>query len=409
MKYDLTIIGAGVVGLNTAYEYQKRYPHHSIAVIEKEGKPGAHQTGNNSGVIHSGIYYKPGSQKASNCRLGIKNLQSFAREHEIPFETCGKLIVATNQDEIPRLDTLYNRGLANGLQGLKPVGRSEIQEVEPHVTGMRALFVPETGIIDYTQVANFLKNVLIEKGCDLFFDKIALDIHESSNEVVITTNRNDIQTKTLVNCGGLYSDRIAKWTEKVLDVKIIPFRGEYWTLKPGSRHLVKNLIYPVPDPRFPFLGVHFTRRMNGEVEAGPNAVLAMAREGYERSVVSLKDISEMMFYPGLWRMAGKYWKTGFGEQWRSFVNPAFVKALQKLIPEVTSNDLAPGGSGVRAQAVTRGGKLVDDFMFRSSEKVLHVLNAPSPAATASFAIAETIVNQLSGDIHHGQGNELIRY
>ncbi|NQV36412.1 MAG: L-2-hydroxyglutarate oxidase [Candidatus Marinimicrobia bacterium] len=394
MLYDLAVIGGGILGLTSAYEYCTRYPDRTVIVLEKESTLASHQTGHNSGVIHSGIYYKPGSQKALTCTVGIKKLTDFAKRFNIPYETCGKLIVATDESELNRLDTLYKRGEENGLTGLSLIDGFDIKNYEPHVQGIKAIHVPETGIIDYGKVVETLAKEFQAQGGEILLNTEVLGLVQSQTNIIITRDHIEIHAKSVLNCAGLFSDKIASMTETELDIQIIPFRGEYYTVKEEKRHLVNNLIYPVPDPRFPFLGVHFTRRITGEIEAGPNAVLALAREGYKKTDIVLKDIVDMARFPGSWHMAKKYWFTGLGEQWRSFVKPAFVKALQHLIPEITSDDLIPGGSGVRAQAVMKNGQLVDDFFFIKKENILHVLNAPSPAATASFAIAEQIVNQI---------------
>ncbi len=389
MLYDLAVIGGGILGLTSAYEYCTRYPERTVIVLEKESTLASHQTGHNSGVIHSGIYYKPGSQKAQTCTVGIKKLTDFAKRFNIPQETCGKLIVATDESELARLDTLYKRGEENGLKGLSLIDGFDIKNYEPHVQGIKAIHVPETGIIDYGKVVETLAKEFQSQGGEILLNTEVLGLVQSQTNIIITRDHIEIHAKSVLNCAGLFSDKIASMTETDLDIQIIPFRGEYYTVKEDKRHLVNNLIYPVPDPRFPFLGVHFTRRITGEIEAGPNAVLALAREGYKKTDIVLKDIVDMARFPGSWHMAKKYWMTGLGEQWRSF-----VKALQRLIPEITSDDLIPGGSGVRAQAVLKNGSLVDDFFFIKKENILHVLNAPSPAATASFAIAEQIVNQI---------------
>ena len=395
MSVDLAVIGGGILGLTTAYEYSTRYPDHSVIIVEKESIPAAHQTGHNSGVIHSGIYYKPGSQKAVTCRKGIQKLLAFAEKYDILYDICGKIIVATDDSELERLDLLYHRGQENGLRHIKMLNGNEIKDVEPHVRGIKAIHVPETGIIDYAKVVETLADVIRDRGGEIRFSTEVIDIIQSSAVTTLLTDQGEIHAKSVLNCAGLFSDKIAEMTEDELDLQIIPFRGEYYTIKPEKHHLVNNLIYPVPDPQFPFLGVHFTRRITGEIEAGPNAVLALAREGYKKSDIAPRDVLDMATFPGFWCMAKKYWKTGMAEQWRSLVKPAFVKALQKLMPEITSADLIPGGSGVRAQAVMKNGRLVDDFFFVKKGNILHVLNAPSPAATASFAIAEEIINKFT--------------
>ncbi|MFQ6678512.1 MAG: L-2-hydroxyglutarate oxidase [Fidelibacterota bacterium] len=394
MKYDVIIIGGGIIGLTTGYTILREKPDTNLLILEKETDVALHQTGHNSGVIHSGIYYQPGSKKARTCRNGIRLLKDFCIQHELPFEICGKVIVATDETELTRLDDLYERGKANGIGSLSLIDSKQLNEMEPHVSGIKAIHCPETGIVDYSQVADALKNDILIRGGKMIFSAKADDIQSKRSETVVSTAKDEYHGKMLINCGGLYTDKIAVLSSAKPDMKIIPFRGEYYTIKPESRYLVKNLIYPVPDPKFPFLGVHFTRRLNGEIEAGPNAVLAFAREGYHKSNINLPELLETLtFYP-FWKMAKPYWKTGLGEMVRSFSKKAFVAALQKMIPEITADDLSPGGSGVRAQALSSTGKLLDDFHIIQNEQAIHVLNAPSPAATASFAIAKEITNYL---------------
>ena len=388
--YDITIIGGGIVGLATALTLKNSNPSLKILLLEKETELAKHQTGNNSGVIHSGLYYKPGSLKATNCIHGYNLLIDFCQQNEIPFDLCGKIVVATEENELPLLENLYVRGQQNGLQNLKKLGKEEILEYEPHVAGLAGIFVPQTGIVDYKLVAQKYGDLIRSKGGEISLGERVLDIQSSEDKSVVITQKASYTTKLVINCAGLYSDKVARMTVPNLNVKIIPFRGEYYKLTKEKEYLVKNLIYPVPDPNFPFLGVHFTRMAKGGVEAGPNAVLAFKREGYKKSDINLSELGETLAWPGFQKVAAKYWRTGFGEMYRSFSKAAFTKALQKLIPEIVESDLAPGGAGVRAQACDRNGGLVDDFMILEEKKVINVCNAPSPAATSSLAIGETV-------------------
>ncbi|MDX5321162.1 MAG: L-2-hydroxyglutarate oxidase [Bacteroidota bacterium] len=390
MHYDIIIGGGGIVGLATAYRILEKNPKLKLAVLEKEGKIAAHQTGHNSGVIHSGIYYKPGSLKAQNCIQGYHDLIAFAQKHSIPHELCGKIIVATRQEEVPAMEKVLERGIANGLDGLIRLNAEQLHEYEPHVKGVAGIYVPQTGIIDYKVVAAKYAEEIQAMGGNIFLDTKIEGLRRKGSNTEVITQGTTYETSLFVNCGGLMSDRIARMNEKDLDVRIVPFRGEYYMLKEEKKSLVKNLIYPVPDPNFPFLGVHFTRMIGGEVEAGPNAVFAFKREGYHRSDFDWKDFSESISWKGFRKVAFKYWKTGLGEFYRSYSKAAFTKALQGLIPEVQEEDLIPAGAGVRAQACSREGGLVDDFMFSESAGIIHVLNAPSPAATSSLAIGSTI-------------------
>jgi len=391
--YDIVIIGGGIIGCAAAMALVKNSSYR-VLIIEAEDKLAAHQTGNNSGIIHSGLYYKPGSLKAKNCTEGRKLIYSFCEENNIKFEKCGKIVVAVTEDEIKPLDDLYERGIANGLDGLKKLTSEELRNYEPNITGVAGLFVPQTGIVDFLQVTNTYAKIIKEAGGEIKTGCRFISVSKSGKELVLITTTGDIESKFLVNCGGLYSDRIAKACGVNPGLRIIPFRGEYYKLRKEKEHLVKNLIYPVPDSKFPFLGVHFTRMINGGVEAGPNAVLAFKREGYNKTDFSFKDVSRMMTYPGFWKMASKYYKMGFGEFFRSFSRKAFVKALQKLVPEVQLDDMAKGGAGVRAQALEPNGKLVDDFRIAEAERMIHVLNAPSPAATASISIGNRIAKMV---------------
>lgn len=391
---SIVVVGGGIVGLATAMEWTARYPDVPVVVLEKEQEIATHQTGHNSGVIHSGIYYKPGSLKAQLCVAGVKLLQLFCDEHGVPFESCGKLIIATSEEELPRLDELYRRGIGNGLQELRMLQAEEIQEYEPHAAGLRGVHVPVTGIVDYARVAREYAGVITSRGGEIQCACEVRGIHRSDKATVVETTLGEIETGFLVNCAGLHSDRVSRMAAAKLDLKIVPFRGEYYDLAKSSESLVRGLVYPVPDPRFPFLGVHFTRRIGGGIEAGPNAVLALAREGYDKQSFRAKDILDYATFPGFWIMAAKYGKVGAEEYYRSYSKKAFVRSLQKLIPAITEADLVPGGSGVRAQALDRNGKLIDDFSFAYTDGVLHVCNVPSPAATASLAIAKYVVDEI---------------
>ncbi len=391
-RYDVTIVGGGIVGLAVALEIRQRLPRLRLLLLEKEARVGQHQSNHNSGVIHSGVYYKPGSLKAKLCVEGARAMLEFCREHGVPHQICGKIIVATDEEEIPRLEELRRRGEANGLTGLQLIGPEQLREIEPHASGRRALVVPSTGITDYTAVCEKYAELIGAQGGTILTSTAVIGLRRLPGEVVVETNGPAFSTTYLINCAGLFSDRISRMAGDEPEVIIVPFRGEYYDLIPERSSLVRALIYPVPDPRFPFLGVHFTRRINGSVDAGPNAVLAFRREGYRRIDLSLKDLESLFAFPGFWRMAAKYWRSGLDEFQRSFSKPAFVGSLQRLVPEVREEDLVPGGSGVRAQALKRDGTLVDDFQFIPSRNMLHVLNVPSPAATASLPIARAIVD-----------------
>lgn len=378
------------MGLATALQIQKANPNLKIIVLEKESSLARHQTGNNSGVIHSGLYYKPGSLKATNCIRGYNLLLDFCRSNEIPFDLCGKIVVATEQHELPLLENLYKRGQQNGLTNLKKLQAQELKEYEPHVAGLAGIFVPQTGIVDYTLVANKYGEVFQKNGGTIHVNEKVLEVQHTNTQRVVVTQKSSYTSKLVINCAGLYSDKVARMTVPALNVKIIPFRGEYYKLKKEKEYLVKNLIYPVPDPNFPFLGVHFTRMAKGGVEAGPNAVLAFSREGYKKSNINVSELAESLAWPGFQKVAAKYWRTGMGEMYRSFSKAAFTKALQKLLPEIQEGDLVEGGAGVRAQACDRNGGLVDDFLILEDTGVINVCNAPSPAATSSLAIGETV-------------------
>ena len=389
---DVIIIGGGVVGLGVALEITRRFPRQRLLVLEKEDRVARHQSGHNSGVIHSGVYYKPGSLKARLCVAGAAAMVEFCREHGIPHNVCGKVIVATQADEFPRLEELHRRGEANGLTGLRLIGPEELKEIEPHSAGLRALVVPSTGTTDYAAVSAKYAELVAASGGAVLTSAAAKRIRRSPREIVVESSKGAFVASGLINCAGLYSDRIARIAGDDPGVMIVPFRGEYYDLLPERASLVRALIYPVPDPRFPFLGVHFTRRVTGKVDAGPNAVLALAREGYRHTNINLHDLGSTLAFPGLWQMARQHWRNALGEWHRSLSKAAFVRALERLVPEVRENDLVPGGSGVRAQAVKPDGTLVDDFQFVPSARMLHVLNVPSPAATASLMIGKTIVD-----------------
>lgn len=397
-EYDIAIIGGGIVGCATAMalSLQKNI---SLIILEAESKLAAHQTGNNSGVIHSGLYYSPGSMKAKNCVEGREFLYRFCEEHGIAHDRCGKVVVATDKDEIPRLNDLEKRGISNGLMGLRRLAKEEIKEYEPYVSGIDGLYVPDTGIVDFVHVTEKLAEVVQKNGGEVRLDTKVIMCNAESKRLILKTNDGEFKCKNLINCAGLYSDEVAKMCGVDPGLKIIPFRGEYYELVPEREHLVKNLIYPVPDPSFPFLGVHFTRMIRGGVEAGPNAVLAFKREGYKKTSISLKDSFETFTYRGFLKLIGPYWKTGFGEMYRSFSKRAFVKALQRLVPELKSQDIHPGGAGVRAQALEPTGALVDDFRIVEAEKMVHVLNAPSPAATAAISIGQKIASIAQKNFH----------
>lgn len=396
--YDVVIVGGGIVGLATAMALAQRQSL-GLVVIEAEEKLAAHQTGNNSGVIHSGLYYKPGSLKARNCAAGREAMYDFCAEHGIAHDRCGKVVVATREEEIPRLNMLEERGRANGLDGLKRITPEEIKEYEPHVTGIDGLWVPQTGIVDYVQVSNKYAEIIERAGGEIRKSTTFLGCTPDGNELRIRTTKGELRALHLINCAGLHSDRVARLCGIDPKLKIVPFRGEYYELVPEKHYLVRNLIYPVPDPAFPFLGVHFTRMIHGGVEAGPNAVLAFKREGYTKTSFNLSDSLETALYPGFWHLARKHWQMSVGEFHRSFSKSAFVKALQRLLPELQEADVHPGGAGVRAQALEANGALVDDFRIIESERMVHVLNAPSPGATASIAIGKEIAAMAAKSFH----------
>ena len=393
-KTEVIIIGGGIIGLATALRIMQTRPTTRLILIEKESHIAQHQTGHNSGVIHSGLYYKPGSLKAINCRIGYEQMLAFCRQEAIPHEICGKIVVATSEAELQRLDELHHRGVANGLDGLRFLQSAEIHEIEPHCRGIRGLFVPQTGIVDYAAVARKYAEKLTEMGAQIILAERVVDIQRQGNQVeVIGASRTWVGQAAVV-CAGLQSDRLARKSEPDLPLRILPFRGEYFKLKPSAPQLVNHLIYPVPDPAFPFLGVHFTRMIGGGVECGPNAVFAFGREAYQKTDFNLRDTWESLAWTGFRKVAAKYWRTGLGEYHRSISKQAFVKALQKLIPEIQAEHLEAGGAGIRAQACDRQGNLLDDFDIRVNGNIVHVCNAPSPAATASLAIGKTVSNNV---------------
>jgi L-2-hydroxyglutarate oxidase len=392
LKTDFIIIGGGIVGLSTAYQLKKQNPDLKVVILEKESKIALHQTGHNSGVIHSGIYYKPGSLKAINCKKGYNQLIQFCSENGIKYDLCGKIIVATEKEELPIMSNIFDRGVANGLAGIKKINAQEIKEIEPHCIGIEGIWVPQTGIIDYKEVSQKYLELFIELGGLIFYNQEIKGIfpHSIDGNNIVETSETEYLCKLVINCAGLYSDKIAKMTNKSLDVQILPFRGEYFNIKKEKEYLVKNLIYPVPNPNFPFLGVHFTRMVHGGVEAGPNAVLAFAREGYTNKMINWKELIETLSHSGFQKVALKYWKDGMYEMYRSYSKTAFTKALQRLIPEIQKEDLEVGNAGVRAQACDSRGNLSDDFLIFEDNNIINVCNAPSPAATSSLAIGESI-------------------
>jgi (S)-2-hydroxyglutarate dehydrogenase len=390
---DYLIIGGGIIGLATAWQLSRRHPQATIVVLEKEPRLAEHQTGRNSGVLHSGIYYKPGSLRAINCRAGKAAMEAFCSEHNLPYEICGKVIVAVSEAELPALNRIYERGQANGVN-CQLIGPERLHELEPHAAGVQAIHVPEAGIVNYRRVTEKLAELVSASPGRVVTNARVTAIRREGPNVIVHSTSGEFAAPVLVNCTGLHSDRIAALAGARPEAKIVPFRGEYYELRPESRHLCRNLIYPVPDPKFPFLGVHFTRMIEGGVECGPNAVLAFAREGYRKTNVNLRDLVESLTYGGFLRMAWKHWPTGLGEMWRSVSKRAFLRALQRLVPEVRSEDLLPGRAGVRAQALGRDGVLVDDFVIQVEGNIVNVLNAPSPAATSSLNIGKLIVEKL---------------
>ncbi|MDR4926382.1 MULTISPECIES: L-2-hydroxyglutarate oxidase [Peribacillus] len=396
--YDFAIVGGGIVGLSTGMALYQRFPNAKVVVIEKEAVVADHQTGHNSGVIHSGIYYKPGSFKARFARQGSKSMTEFCRTHGIEHDICGKVIVATKPEELPLLDDLYSRGLQNEL-AIQRIGVDELKEIEPHVNGLGAIRVPQAGIVNYREVSEKMADIIRGSGGEIKLKTKVEKIDEDFDDVIIDTNNGTIKAKMVINCAGLHSDRIAAAAGYKTDMKIVPFRGEYFKLKPEKRFLVNHLIYPVPNPKFPFLGVHFTRMISGEVDAGPNAVLSFKREGYKKTDFNAKDLTEVLSYKGFWKLASKFMKEGMDEYVRSFSKKQFTKSLQELIPEIQEDDLIPAPAGVRAQALQDDGNMVDDFHIIMGKRTIHVCNAPSPAATASIEIGKEVVNRIPEQSH----------
>ncbi len=394
MSHTIAILGGGILGLATAVNLIERFPGRRVLVLEKESEVGRHQTGHNSGVLHSGIYYKPGSLKAINCRTGKRAMEDFCVRHGISHEICGKVIVALNAGEFSALERIYERGQRNGVR-CEIIGRERLHELEPHAAGVKAIHVPEAGIVNYRQVALKMAELVRAAGGEVRTGAKVLGLAAESQQVAIQSTAGDFTTDYAVSCCGLYSDRVAKLAGQKLTTQIVPFRGEYYELAESARQLCRNLIYPVPDPNFPFLGVHFTRMIEGGVECGPNAVLAFAREGYKKTDINLGDLSETLAFAGFRKLAWKYWRMGAGEMWRSWSKAAFVRALQHLIPEVQSQHLIPARAGVRAMSIASDGSMVDDFVIQPEGRVIHVLNAPSPAATSALNIGRLVVDRLA--------------
>lgn len=398
MKQDVVIVGGGIVGLAAAHRLLEARPQLKILLLEKESKLAAHQTGNNSGVLHAGLYYKPGSEKARCAVQGLQQMVAFCREHGIAHEQCGKVVVATEPDELERLENLWQRGNENGLQGLRKLNSAQIKEIEPHAAGIAAIHVPQEGIVDYPAVCEKLGELIRNTGGKIKLNARVEKIVSAGGEKAVQTSVGEFRARFVITCGGLHSDRLVKAAGQRPSAKIVPFRGEYYIIKKERQHLVRNLIYPVPDPKFPFLGVHFTRLIHGGIEAGPNAVLAFAREGYKWTNFNLRDFAESLVFPGLWKFMAKYPSLCGYEIRRSLSRAEFTRSLQKLVPEIRESDLEPGGAGVRAQAMTSEGKLVEDFHFEEAQGILHVVNAPSPAATASLAIGQRICERVLGQL-----------
>lgn len=393
MVYDVAIIGAGIVGLATAFQISERHPELRLLILEKEGTPARHQSGSNSGVIHSGVYYKPGGSKALTCEKGYRYLLDFCEKYDVPYELCGKLIVATREEELPLLQNILKRGIANGLQGIRIISPEEVREIEPHVRAVAAIQVPQAGITNYRRVSETYAEIIRKRNADLSFHTKVLGIDPRNGIATVATDQGDFSAKLVVNCAGLYSDKITAMTMPEVEIQILPFRGEYYELIPEKEYLANHLIYPVPNPNFPFLGVHYTRMIEGGIEAGPNAVLAFRREGYSRWDVDAGEFTEILRYPGFQAIARRYWRDGMGELYRSFSKRAFVKALKHLIPEVEESDLVRGRSGVRAMACDPSGNLIDDYRVKETDRVINLCNAPSPAATASLAIGEMLAER----------------
>ena len=391
-KVDVWIIGSGIVGLAVGLRISKQFPNIKLLILDKEDAVARHQTGHNSGVIHAGLYYPPGSYKAQWCTTGAKFLIDYCKNYDIPYELSGKLVIASDSSEEKTLNDLYDRGVSNGVQGLRKLNKDQLTEIEPNVVGNSAIYSPNTGIVDYTKVSESFASNIIQGNAEILTGCQVMDIVSKNEGVFLETTKGDIESKTIINCAGLQADDIAKKMDVEIDVRIIPFRGEYYTVKPRDSLFIRGLIYPVPDPRFPFLGVHFTKRIDGSIEAGPNAVLAFAREGYKKTDFDIKEILGLLRFSGFWYMSFKYWKMGLDEQMRSISKKLFVKSLQKLVPGINEADLISGGSGVRAQAVDKKGGIIQDFKIIQSPSAVHVLNAPSPAATSSLSISQHIVD-----------------
>lgn len=393
-QYDVIIIGGGIVGLATAWQLQQRAPSLKLAVVEKEGSLAFHQTGRNSGVLHSGIYYRPGSLRAQNCRLGKEALERFCTEHGVAWQQTGKVIVAIREEEFSQLDLILSRGQQNGVR-CEMIDRDRLRELEPHCAGLKAIHVPEAGIVDYPGVCEKLGELLQKSGAEIHLNCRVDRMEQQTDKVLLHCSSNVFEAREVINCCGLHSDRMARLSGQKLKERIVPFRGEYFELHPEAQHLCRSLIYPVPDPRFPFLGVHFTRMVHGGVECGPNAVFALAREGYNWRTINLRDLWESITYPGFLRLAARNWKTGLNEIWRSLSKAAFVRALQRLVPEIRAEHLTSIPAGVRAQALGLDGKLLDDFLILRHERVINVCNAPSPAATACLNIGRIVAEQVT--------------
>jgi (S)-2-hydroxyglutarate dehydrogenase len=393
-RYDLAIIGGGIVGLATAYRFVEQFHGKSVVVLEKEDAVAKHQTGRNSGVLHSGVYYRPGSLRALNCRTGKAAMEEFCQREGLPYEKCGKVIVAVDESQYPQLEKTLANGTANGVR-CERIGPERLREIEPHCAGIAAVHVPDAGIVDYAQVARRLAEIVEAQGGRVVTSARATAIRRDANQAVVETTAGDFAAQQVINCAGLYSDRVTRLSGVKPKIRVLPFRGEFYTLRPDAHHLVRGLIYPMADPNFPFLGVHFTKLIHGGYECGPNAVLAWAREGYRHSNINLRDMAEWLTFPGFWRMAAKHWRMGLEELWRSYSKPAFVRALQRLVPEIRSENLDWAPAGVRAQAVTPTGVIMDDWVIEETDRVVNVENAPSPAATAALNIGRLIVERIA--------------
>lgn len=402
-RYDVAVVGAGIVGLASAFALLERHPRLRVVVVDKEAEVARHQSGHNSGVLHRGVYYAPGSLKARLCVQGADALARFCAERGIEVRLVGKVIVALDDSELPALHELHRRGQANGVPQLRLISAAELRELEPHAAGVAALHSPQTGVVDFRAVAAAYADEVRARGGEIRLGCAVRAIHEGSDEVTLETDGAPIRAARLITCAGLHSDRVAAMTnpDAARRLRIVPFRGDYYVVRPERRSLVRGLIYPVPDPRFPFLGVHFTVRHDGELWAGPNAVLAFGREGYRRSTIRPRELLDTLAFPGFWRVAGRYWRVGAAEMWRDFVKPAFVAALRRYVPDIRDDDLLPGPAGVRAQALARDGSLVDDFVVERSGRALHVRNAPSPAATSSLAIGALIADRAEAELGVG--------